>query len=925
MLKNTRFNIRTKIMLGYIIIIICLGVSVLLVTQRISDMQKEIDFITSHDLEVHNLTNRIEKHLLDMETGQRGYLITGDSKYLEPYNSGRNEWVQDFNRLVGLLTDNQSQLQKLGDIKVIIERWISTAGEPTIEWKRDGKTEEILNYFKTDVGKENMDQMRAEFESFRTIEKQLTNDRAALLASKNNVLKLQLFIILLVISLLAIVAAQFISGSIVRTISQVIKTIKGIASSSGANAERIQVTSNDEIKDLSDAANELLDNHEEQFWLQSRIAEMAVTSHGVNDVKELAQLFISKFASMLNSSYGAFYLRVGTGEQQKLVRAASFAADGEARGNSSFLIGQGLVGQAALEKRMIYLDSVPQDYVKITSGLGEASPKSIVIAPIQYDGTVEAVIELASFELFTLAHRKLLQNTIDSFGIAINNVTSRMEVERLLKESQELTEKLQTQSEELQAQTEELQAQTEELQAQAEELQVQQEELRTSNEQLEEQNQYALQKAHELEGTKKELEIFAEELQKNSAFKSEFLANMSHELRTPLNSVIILSQMLYENKRGTLSPEEEEYSRVIYAAGHDLLALIDDILDLSKVEAGKIDIVVDEVNISELPQMLSYNFIQIAEKKGISFEFILGSGVPDTIHTDSRRLQQILKNLLSNAFKFTERGNVTLQIQKADQATVNRLFPSRSSDYVLAISVEDTGIGIPQDKQNLIFEAFQQVDGTTNRRYGGTGLGLSICREFSRLLGGIIELSSQINKGSTFTLYLPSMKKGAIESAEKEIAITNSSWSPSSESFHEKVSIPEKLKASSEPVLFKGKKVLLVDDDIRNVFALTIALENEGMTVKVASNGKEGLELLEEERDIDLILMDIMMPIMDGYEAMKIIRNKLQYKELPIIALTAKAMKNDREKCLEAGASDYISKPLQIDQLFSLLRVWLTY
>jgi two-component system, chemotaxis family, sensor kinase CheA len=421
------------------------------------------------------------------------------------------------------------------------------------------------------------------------------------------------------------------------------------------------------------------------------------------------------------------------------------------------------------------------------------------------------------------------------------------------------------------------------------------------------------------------------------------LANMSHELRTPLNSVIILSQMLQENKNGTLNPEEAEYARVITAAGNDLLSLIDDILDLSKVEAGKIEIMVDEVKLMELPQLMHSHFRPVAEKKGVQFEVEIGKDIPNRLFTDGRRLQQILRNLLTNAFKFTEKGSVTLKIQKADSHIVTKHFQLHTEESILAISVVDTGVGIPRDKQELIFDAFQQADGTTNRRYGGTGLGLSICREFTKLLGGVIFLESEENKGSTFTVFVPSMRRSQEQqtvTAQVEVAAaltstiqTNSSLIQSTANTVQLTDSTKearegfeftKIETNSENTLFKNKRVLLVDDDIRNVFALTISLENEGMIVKVANNGKESLEILREEECFDLVLMDIMMPVMDGYEAMQAIRSNPAHTELPIIALTAKAMKNDREKCLEFGASDYISKPLQIDQLFSLMRVWLT-
>ena len=513
----------------------------------------------------------------------------------------------------------------------------------------------------------------------------------------------------------------------------------------------------------------------------------------------------------------------------------------------------------------------------------------------------------------------LLDLLQDKFGSAITNVAGRMEVERLLGESQVLTE--------------ELQAQSEELQAQSEELQMQQEQLRITNEYLEEQKQYAEQRASELKIAKDELEDYSSKLQMSSQYKTDFLANMSHELRTPLNSILILSQMLMENDDEMDMSEVKESSRVIYTAGSDLLRLIDDILDLSKIEAGKIEILTDEVNVTEIPQMMKNMFDPVAVKKKLAFEVVTASNVPAVITTDGQRLQQIWKNLLSNAFKFTERGSVKVRIELAEPGMVQELITKYDEEeIVLAIAVTDTGIGIAKEKQQIIFEAFQQVDGTTNRQFGGTGLGLSICREFTRLLGGAITVQSEPQKGSTFTLYIP----GRLDADEyhhqlnqlamDEVAATGSEITYKQEpSIEETETKPEMIEAEAwDDQLFKGKKVLLVEDDRRNVFALLSALEKKGVKVQVAENGRRAIEVLQEQADFDLVFMDIMMPVMGGYEAMKIIRHDMEMDRLPIIALTAKAMKGERDKCMEAGASDYIMKPLNINQLFSLMRVWLT-
>jgi two-component system chemotaxis sensor kinase CheA len=579
-------------------------------------------------------------------------------------------------------------------------------------------------------------------------------------------------------------------------------------------------------------------------------------------------------------------------------------------------VGEGLVGQCALDRRIFLFDNLPEDYLKVTSGLGEAVPRNLVVAPITVEGRVEAVIEFASFQPFEASHLTLLDLLQDKFGQAILNVLGRMEVERLLSESQVMTEELQTQSEELQTQSEELQ--------------MQQEQLRITNEFLEEQNLFAEQRATELKKTRDELADYARKLQASSQYKTDFLANMSHELRTPLNSILILSQMLMENHQGEGEETEvEEYSRVIFRAGQDLLRLIDDILDLSKIEAGKIEILTDEVNVSEIPQSMKSMFEPIAAKKQLAFGVEMHPDTPSVLLTDGQRLHQVLKNLLSNACKFTEKGSVTLRIEPAHPDRVRELLPQLQEAQVLSFSVIDTGIGIPCDKQEIIFDAFQQVDGTTNRQYGGTGLGLSICREFTRLLGGALSVESEPEKGSTFTLYIPNrterqaQQQTAEQTAAEEVAAGGSQLLEEIESEKDLVvHIADSVPLNEQ--LFQGKHVLLVDDDARNVYALVTALERKGVRVEVAENGKQAVDLLQEDRSYDLVLMDIMMPILDGYQAMKAILEDLGMTDMPIIALTAKAMKNEREKCMEAGASDYIMKPLNIDQLFSLMRVWLT-
>jgi two-component system chemotaxis sensor kinase CheA len=637
--------------------------------------------------------------------------------------------------------------------------------------------------------------------------------------------------------------------------------------------------------------------------MNRKIAQIATLYPEVENVQMLAEMLITKLIPMVGASYGVFYLKEVNKNDQYLTRMSSYASLSTEQERKQFHLGEGLVGQCALLKRPIHLNEVPDDYLKIGSGLGEASPKTIMILPVLFEEQVLAVMEIASFETLTPIQIKLLEKVNNNLGIKINSIINHMKVEQLLQESQALTE---------------------ELQAQSEELQMQQEELRTTNEKLEEQYEASKQHNFEIQEFSAALEEKAHQLELSSKYKTEFLANMSHELRTPLNSLLILAQILSENGEGNLTYKQQEYIKTIYSSGNDLLNLINDILDLSKVESGKLDVISKELELNQLRDTIYRQFSPIANNKKIHFSIELDKALPMMIFTDEQRLQQILKNLLANAFKFTESGSVSLQINSVMKKITSNKGEEQRLEQMFAFSVIDTGIGIEQEKQESIFDAFKQADGTTSRKYGGTGLGLSICRELAQLLGGFIEVTSEIRNGSTFTLYLPNRQMNnnivTISTARTEAAV-------SVEANYLVNSDDQVLKEGSMlkhgKSILKNKKILIVDDDIRNVYALTIALENYDMEILVAENGREALQVLQEHSNTDLILMDIMMPEMDGFEAIQHIRKISIFETIPIIALTAKAMKHSKEECLEAGATDYISKPINLEQLFSLMQVWL--
>lgn len=750
----------------------------------------------------------------------------------------------------------------------------------------------------------------------------------------SDMIKFTLFAVVFSILIISLILLWMIRSTS-SELQSITKVIKKIDFKNLSAIPRIQIKMKDEIGEIAHSFNEMAGSLEdynrkekdftkkisEQNWMQTGLAEIATMYQRIVDVEELGERLITRLAPMVDASFGVFYIRRGQREDTRFVKTASYAGEGDMAGRNEFRIGEGLIGQCAVEKKSHIITDIPDNYQLITTGLGAVNPKSIIIMPVIFEDEVVGILEMASLEPFTNLQQNFLQRVLETLGITINSVQGRMEIERLLKESQAQTEELQAQSEELQSQSEELQAQSEELQSQAEEL-------RMINEQLSERTHDAEEKSRELEEAKINLEEHAEELRKSSKYKSEFMANMSHELRTPLNSILILSEMLETPDDNTLAEEQQEFARIIHSSGQDLLKLINDILDLSKVEVGKLKIQFDEMNMSEVPELLHQNFDHVALKKGLTFNVEKDSNVPNILFTDHQRFQQILKNLLSNAFKFTHEGAISVHIKNAEKERIKKLVHTEITDEWVEISVKDTGIGISKEKQRLIFEAFQQGDGATERKYGGTGLGLSISREFAKLLGGWVFVKSEEGKGSIFTLLIPNLPSGIDVSLAEEVdASLLTAVSDENE-------VPEKIKPDqlmqerqqfiqSSKNMLSNKTILIVDDDHRNIFALKNALESQGMKIISVENGFECLEILKEKNTVDAVLMDIMMPVMDGYETMRNIRSQEIYQDLPIIALTAKAMKGDREKCLKAGASDYISKPLKIDQLLSVLRVWL--
>ena len=939
----------------------------------------------------------------------------------------------------------------------------------------------------------------------------------------------------------------------------------------------IQVEARGEVAELKDNINTMINNlrltterNTEQDWLKTNLARFTGMLQGQRDLTTVGRMLLSELAPLVNAQQGLIY-QMDSEESRSLALLSAYASTPEGH-LERISIGEGLIGQCATEKKRMLIADLPKNSLPIRSGLFEAVPQNVIVLPVLFEDQVKAVIELATLSSFTASHLAFLEQLTSSIGIVLNSIEATMQTEALLKQSQQLATELQSQQKELQQTNEQLAQKAQ---------------------QLAEQNVEVERKNQEIEQARRALEEKAKELALTSKYKSEFLANMSHELRTPLNSILVLGQQLGDNPDGNLTPKQIEFARTIHGAGTDLLNLISDILDLSKIESGTVSVEAEEVFFTSLLEMVARPFRHEAENRKLSFDLHTDTHLSRSLVTDSKRLQQVLKNLLSNALKFTEQGGVRLSVFNAATGWSQNHPILSNAASVVAFEVADTGIGIPQEKQKIIFEAFQQADAGTSRKYGGTGLGLAISRELASLLGGEIQLQSTPGKGSTFTIYIPQTYVGpassnvaeapsekwgtpsalqiastavaehnteAIEddrdslqngdaslliveddphyarilcdlardkgfkilvasrgaealalarefkptavsldvflpdmlgwtvlnhlkqdSATRHIPVQmltldedrNHGLSRGAFSFVTKPTTAEGLEAAlmkikefsaaqrrrllvvednpveqmtirellgyddvdvhvastgaealamlvgerydcvvldlrlpdmtgfevleeisqipslsdlpvvvftgkslsseedlrlhtlarsvivkdvesperllDETALFLhrvvtdlpvekqrmldrlhssdeaivGKKVLVVDDDVRNIFALSSVLERRGMSVLTASTGREAIATLETTRDVAIVLMDIMMPEMDGYETMQVIRQNAAFRRLPIIALTAKAMKGDREKCLEAGASEYLAKPVNTEQLLAALRMWL--
>ncbi|WCD94365.1 HAMP domain-containing protein [Streptomyces sp. HUAS 31] len=859
-----------------------------------------------------------------------------------------------------------------------------------------------------------------------------------------------------------------LAGNLTRQVRAIAEVASAVAE--GDLTRSITVEASGEVAELKDNINSMVGSlrettraNQEQDWLKTNLARISGLMQGHRDLPVVAELIMDELAPLVSAQYGAFYAAEDTARKPQLRLVGSYGYPDDTTRPERIRVGRSLVGQAARNRRPISVEELPPGYVTISSSLGQTVPSALVVLPIVVEDQVLGVIELASVTRFTQIHQDFLAQVMPTIGVNLNTIVANARTDELLGESQRLTGELQERSAELQVQQDELQRSNAELEEKASLLASQNRDIEAKNLQIEQARQ--------------ELETRAQELALASKYKSEFLANMSHELRTPLNSLLILAQLLAQNPSRNLTPKQVEYAGIIHSAGSDLLQLINDILDLSKVEAGKMDVTPECVEVRELVEYVEATFRPMTTQKSLEFSVATAPGTPFDLLTDGSRLRQVLRNLLSNALKFTEEGGVELRIEPAADGEIP-MSVHRGSPIV-AFHVKDTGIGIPEQQLETIFGAFQQADGTTSRKYGGTGLGLSITREIARLLGGAVTVRSTPGQGSTFTLYLPVARadyEGVLGSgaqpveqphpaelppaapseappakapgrrrrrllvvegrtrglltlvAERAVAdiapdaddplagidiITAVGAQEAASTLADEpchcvvlelgmpddagtrliqaiegdsalASVPVlvhtghhvdlaqeqslRSRAEGRPLAFLssldelreritlhlsaeepgdvlqlvrteesqraitqvvdntlfGRTVLVVDDDARNLFALSGALELQGFHVLHANNGREGIETLLAHQDIALVLMDVMMPEMDGYAATAEIRSMPQYADLPIIAVTAKAMPGDQEKSLASGANDYVTKPVDTNDLIGRVQRWLT-
>ncbi len=865
-----RLSITAKLYLGFLSAIVITIIIGIVTYQSIQSQQENARWLR-HSYQVINKVDDIQNILIDMETGRRGFRATNQKKFLEPYNSGLLNIMPAINDLKNQVKDNPQQLSNVQ----ILESKVLGVLQLWQEYGQDASayTMDIVIRM-TDTEKQKMDDIRQHINKITNLETDLrikreqVNERSLSLTS--NISIIGSFAVLVIILIL---------------IYFIISEFNNRRRAEAAVQENLQ-----EVKLLNEESNN-------KNWLLTGVASVNNGLQDKDDISTLAKSALNVVAAYINATAGALYIYKE--DQESLIMVASSALPASTQ--RQFKIGEGLVGQAANTNQAYITKNIPSTYWSIHSATGSGIAGEVVCVPLWYNKELKGVLEFGTFGHFSDLQIDFLNNIAYNIATAINGAESKEKVMLLLEQVQIQKLDLQNQQEELRQTNEELTRQAEVLQASEEELRVQEEELRQINAELEEKNET-------VEISRQALAQKASELEITGKYKSEFLANMSHELRTPLNSVLILAKILSENKQANLTTKQIEYANIIHKSGTDLLNLINDILDLSKIEAGKIDFNFEDVKISSIIKDISQTFHVISEEKSIAFDQVKEDDVPDTIYTDKQRLEQVIKNLLSNAFKFTPaHGAVTLSFKVSDNTSHLTNNTLHKASKVMLIEVKDTGIGIPAEKQQLIFEAFQQADGSTSRKYGGTGLGLSISKELVKKLGGEIRLSSSENEGSTFSLYLPLDKV----SFQEDVVNTEKETLPTREEQYDLTGIIEQTKIADDRKIINpaDRTMLIIEDDPQFAYIVQDFARSRGYKTIVALQGDEGLYYARKYRP-SAITLDIQLPVIDGWTLLKLLKSDERLREIPVHVISA----TDIDKSGGAALA-FIKKPVEKDDL----------
>ncbi len=906
---------KRNLLIGY-------GVSLfLLVASALASFFSIQNLLSSADLVNH--TNEVIKKLdgvimsaKDGETGQRGYLLTQDEIYLEPYRGAHEKANSRVQQLRLLITDNQDQQQDLILLKTLVDDRFRVL-QAVIDSTQQGK----LSASDLEYGRNLMTQLTEVVKRMSEREQAILAERTA----KMNEFARLTPVLIIIASLLAIfvtvisfyrVSADFKKREALqnelqeknREVINRIHIIENITSriAAGNFSTRVAEQDKESLGVLAQSLDKMAESLDYSFtnladkeWQQTGIASLNEQMIGEKDISQLAEKVLNFITEYTRIPVGVFYL---TKDQENLEMASSVAITHN-KVPSKIKLGEGIAGRSAQARQLLFLEDIQATSLTVDFTAGSIKPNAVLAIPVFYETKLKGVIELASLKSFTPQVIDFLKAATFNIGQAIHSARDHERLQELLAETQAQSEELQSQHSELENINAELEAQAEKLQASEEELRVQQEELQQANQELEERTRLLEEKNELILERNFEIQRKAEELEVSTRYKSEFLANMSHELRTPLNSILLLSRLLSENHEKNLNTDQVEYANVIQSSGKGLLSLIDEILDLSKIESGKMELEFSEVRLASLSDEINSMFGPLARDKGIDFKISIADNLPASLTTDKLRLDQILRNLLSNALKFTRKGSVELNIGKEKEA--------------LTFSVKDTGIGVPKEKQQTIFEAFQQADGSTRREYGGTGLGLSISRELARLLGGEIRLKSEEGKGSEFTLLLPvDGKKQAetrenteVESAKESSADTKET--PSANGKYISTTIPASLPDDREDIKPGDKVILIVEDDTAFARSLLDYTRKKGYKALVAVRGDEGIELAQRFKPLG-ILLDVQLPVKSGWEVMDELKNNKETRPIPVHIMSSHEVKT---RSLSKGAVDFINKPVAFEKL----------